>query len=81
MCSNKPGLPMMFGADHLHPPPALDPLTPSIPKAPGSQEQQHNDAPDDPGLGGGMVRQSARMNRLKADLDSHDQQALIQVHV
>lgn len=71
---------MMFGADHLHPTSALDPLTPLPPKASGYQA--HNVNPD-PDLGGHTVHmcQSARMNKLKADLNSHDQQALTQVHL
>ena len=80
MCSNKPGLPMMFGADHLHPPRALDPLTPLTSKASGNQEQQHSHV-SDPGVGGAMVCQSARMNQLKADIDSRDQHILTQVHL
>lgn len=76
MCSNKPGLPMMFGADLLQPPPALDPLTPMT----CNQEQQNNNV-SDTGLESDMACQSARMNKLKADIDSRDQQALTQVHL
>ena len=78
MCSNKPSLPMTFGADHLHPAPVSTPLDPLTPKASGHQHQQHCEATDPP-LRSDLVCQSERMTKLKAELDSCDQQALTQV--
>lgn len=70
MCSNQPGLPMRFGANHLLPPP------PCNPKAPGSEVQQQHEA-DESALGRDLEQQSDKA--VMADLDSHAQHALMQV--
>ncbi|KAL3152316.1 hypothetical protein ABBQ32_001385 [Trebouxia sp. C0010 RCD-2024] len=72
MCSNQPGLPMRFGADHLYPPP------PYTLRAPGTDVQQQQEV-DESGLGKDLKQQSARM--VMAGLDSHAQHALMQGHL